>query len=56
MKITYVKPIILSQPKIEMKADCSPDALIIKIYTDEGIIDIGEIDSSPYIDPPQKKN
>ena len=49
MKIIDIKPIILRQPKIEMKADGSQDALIVKVYTGEVIIGIGEVDYSSYI-------
>jgi len=49
MKITDVKTIILRMPELRMEADGSQDAIIIKVFTDEGIIGIGEVDSSPHV-------
>lgn len=49
MKITDVEAIILRQPTVEMIGDGSQDTLLIRVHTDEGIIGVGEVDSSPYI-------
>src|SRR5579862_4584229 len=50
MKITQVEALILRQPEVQTGiADGSQDALIVRIYTDEGIVGIGEVDSSPYV-------
>ena len=48
MKITEVEAIILRQPALnDGIADGSQDDLVIKVHTDEGIVGIGEVDSSP---------
>jgi L-rhamnonate dehydratase len=50
MKITDVQPLILRQPDIDdSRADGGQDTLVVKVVTDEGIIGIGEVDSSPEI-------
>jgi L-rhamnonate dehydratase len=50
MKITQVEALILRQPEVQTEiADGSQDALIVRIYTDEGIVGIGEVDSSPFV-------
>ena len=48
MKITKVEAIEVRLPEseVEDKASAAQDALIIKIHTDEGIVGIGEVDSS----------
>jgi L-rhamnonate dehydratase len=48
VKITDVEAIILRQPVLDDGiADGSQDDLVIKVYTDEGIVGIGEVDSAP---------
>jgi L-rhamnonate dehydratase len=48
VKITDVEAIILRQPALnDGIADGSQDDLVIKVYTDEGITGIGEVDSAP---------
>ncbi len=48
MKITDVEAIILRQPVLDDGiADGSQDDLVIRVHTDEGIVGIGEVDSSP---------
>jgi L-alanine-DL-glutamate epimerase-like enolase superfamily enzyme len=49
MKITDVQATVLRQPNIELIGDGSQDTVLIKIFTDEGIVGIGEVDSSPYV-------
>ncbi len=51
MKITNVEAIELRLPEeeIEDKASAAQDALIIRIYTDAGIVGIGEVDSLPRV-------
>lgn len=51
MKITKVEALELRLPESEVldKASSAQDSLIIKIHTDEGIVGIGEVDSSPRI-------
>jgi L-rhamnonate dehydratase len=48
MRITQVEAIEVRLPESELedKASAAQDALIIKIHTDEGIVGIGEVDSS----------
>jgi L-alanine-DL-glutamate epimerase-like enolase superfamily enzyme len=48
VKITDVEAIILRQPVLDDGiADGSQDDLVIKVFTDEGIVGIGEVDSAP---------
>lgn len=50
MKITEVEALILRQPEVRTQvADGSQDALVVRVYTDEGIVGLGEIDSSPFV-------
>ncbi|WDV45812.1 mandelate racemase/muconate lactonizing enzyme family protein [Clostridiaceae bacterium M8S5] len=49
MKITEVEVICLRVPNIEERCIWGEDAVIVKIYTDEGIVGIGETDSSPLV-------
>ena len=51
MKITKVEAIEVRLPETEVedKASSAQDACIIKIYTDEGIVGIGEVNSSPHV-------
>jgi len=49
MKITDVEAIILKQPQIELIGDGTQDTVVVKVYTDEGIVGYGEVDSSPYV-------
>jgi L-rhamnonate dehydratase len=48
MKITKIEAIEVRLPESEMehKASAAQEALIIKIHTDEGIVGVGEVDSS----------
>ena len=41
MKITDVKAIIVKQPEISIIGDGSQDTVVIKVFTDEGIVGIG---------------
>lgn len=48
MKITAVEAIPLRLPEVDItRADGTQDALIIRVHTDEGLVGLGEIDSSP---------
>ncbi len=47
MKITDVKAVYLRLPSIEVRADGTQDALLVKVTTDAGITGVGEVDSSP---------
>jgi len=50
MKISDIEVILLRQKEpIAAIGDSTQDAVIIKVYTDEGIIGIGEVASSPYV-------
>jgi L-rhamnonate dehydratase len=50
VRITDVEAIVLRQPEIdEGIADGSQDDLVVRVHTDEGIVGIGEVDSSPEV-------
>lgn len=50
MKITGVEAIPLRLPEVDdTRADGTQDALIIRVHTDEGLIGLGEVDSSPLV-------
>ncbi len=51
MKITKIEAIELRLPESEVldKASAGQNSLILKIHTDEGIVGIGEVDSSPHV-------
>ncbi|HVM69407.1 MAG TPA: mandelate racemase/muconate lactonizing enzyme family protein [Gaiellaceae bacterium] len=50
MRITDVEAIIVRQPEIdEGIADGSQDDLVVRVHTDEGLVGIGEVDSSPEV-------
>ncbi len=50
MKITSVEPIVLRLSQVDTtRADGTQDAFLVKIHTDEGVVGIGEADTSPYV-------
>jgi len=50
VKITEVEAIPLCLPVIDdTRADGTQDALIIRVHTDEGLVGLGEVDSSPTV-------
>lgn len=50
MKITEVEAIPLRLPEIDdTRVDGTQDALIIRVHTDEGLVGLGEVDSSPTV-------
>ena len=50
MKITKVEAIPVRQPgDILLINDSAQDGIIIKVYTDEGIVGYGEVDSAPWV-------
>src|SRR4051812_18213455 len=49
MRITRVEPIVLRLPEIELRADGTQDAFIVRIETDEGLFGIGEADTAPAV-------
>lgn len=49
MKITDVEVICLRVPPIGIRCVWGEDAVVVKVHTDEGIVGIGETDSSPMV-------
>ncbi len=49
MRITEVETIYLRLPQVEAIASGVQDALVVRVHTDEGIVGIGEVDSSPAV-------
>ena len=50
MKITDVESIVLRLDTIDTtRADGTQDAFLVRVHTDEGIVGIGEADTSPYV-------
>ena len=50
MKISRVEPIILrSGPVDTARPDGTQDAFLVRLHTDEGLVGIGEADTSPYV-------
>jgi L-alanine-DL-glutamate epimerase-like enolase superfamily enzyme len=49
MKITDVEVICLRVPKIGERCVWGEDAVVVRVHTDEGIVGIGETDSSPLV-------
>ena len=50
MRITDVEPIILRRDRVDTgRADGTQDAFLVRVHTDEGIVGLGEADTSPYV-------
>ena len=49
MKITRVEPIHLRLPDVNERCDGSQETLVVKAHTDEGIVGVGEVDSSSLV-------
>ena len=50
MRITDVEPIVLRLDRVDTtRADGTQDAFLVRIHTDEGLVGIGEADTSPYV-------
>ncbi|MGI8973124.1 MAG: mandelate racemase/muconate lactonizing enzyme family protein [Gaiella sp.] len=50
MRITDVEPIVLRLDLVDAtRADGTQDAFLVRIHTDEGIVGLGEADTSPYV-------
>ena len=50
MRITAVEPIVLRLADVDTsRADGTQDAFLVRIHTDEGIVGVGEADTSPYL-------
>lgn len=49
MKITRVEPIHLRLPDVTDRCDGSQETLLVKVHTDDGIVGVGEVDSSAHV-------
>jgi L-alanine-DL-glutamate epimerase-like enolase superfamily enzyme len=49
MKITRVEPIHLRLPDVNERCDGSQETLVVQVHTDEGIVGVGEADSSSLV-------
>lgn len=50
MKITEVEALVLATGDVDTsRADGTQDAFIVRVHTDEGIVGVGEGDTSPYV-------
>src|SRR5258708_25252117 len=49
MKITRVEAIHLRLPEVNERCDGSQETLIVKVHTDDGLVGIGEADSSSLV-------
>jgi L-alanine-DL-glutamate epimerase-like enolase superfamily enzyme len=49
MKIIRVEPIHLRLPDVNERCDGTQETLIVKVYTDAGIVGVGEVDSSSLV-------
>ena len=50
MRITEVEPIVLRLDRVDItRADGTQDAFLVRVHTDEGIVGLGEADTSPYV-------
>ena len=49
MKITKVESICLRIPKWDESCEWGDDAFLVKVYTDEGFVGVGESDTSPTV-------
>ncbi len=49
MKIIRVEPIHLRLPDVNERCDGSQETLIVKVHTDEGLVGVGEADSSSLV-------
>lgn len=49
MKITEVETIHLRLPRIAEECNGTQDALLVRIKTDNGLVGLGEVDSSPHV-------
>jgi L-rhamnonate dehydratase len=50
VRITELEPIVLRLPQVDTRrADGTQDAFLVRVHTDEGIVGIGEADTSPYV-------
>jgi len=50
MRITQLEPIVLGLGAVDTgRADGTQDAFLVRVHTDEGIVGVGEADTSPYL-------
>src|SRR5438132_13051885 len=49
MKIIRVEPIHLRLPDVNERCDGSQETLVVKVYTDDGLVGVGEVDSSSLV-------
>ncbi len=49
MKITRVEAIPLRLPEINERCDGSQETLVVKVHTDDGLVGVGEVDSSALV-------
>src|SRR3954447_8006380 len=49
MKITRVEAIHLRLPEVNERCDGSQETLVVKVHTDEGLVGVGEVDSSSLV-------
>jgi L-rhamnonate dehydratase len=50
VKITRLEPIVLSRGRVDTgRADGTQDAFLVRVHTDEGLVGLGEADTSPYL-------
>src|SRR5437773_4382736 len=49
MKITRVEAIPLRLPEVNERCDGSQETLVVKVHTDDGVVGVGEVDSSALV-------
>lgn len=50
LRITEIEPMVLRAPEVDVsRADGTQDAFLVRVRTDEGLVGIGEADTSPYV-------
>src|SRR5438270_8371602 len=49
MKITRVEAIPLRLPEVTERCDGSQETLVVRLHTDEGLVGVGEVDSSAHV-------
>jgi L-alanine-DL-glutamate epimerase-like enolase superfamily enzyme len=50
VKITELEPIVLARGRVDTgRADGTQDAFLVRVHTDEGVVGIGEADTSPWL-------
>ena len=50
MRITDIEPVVLRLAEVDVdRADGTQDAFLVRVHTDEGLVGVGEADTSPYL-------